>query len=107
MMSVTFSKILADARESLIEYLEDPDEDHSDDAVKKFIASTAADETPVMTTSLFQLVVDDNSIAFYEANIESAEPFAVLSNAVMTAIERQLHDAWNVWKSEQEDDDDD
>lgn len=52
-----------------------------DDVIDEFVTA----EVPVMTTSLFQLVIDDNTIAFLgcDDNAEPPEhPFAALSGAV-------------------------
>jgi hypothetical protein len=56
------------------------------DCQRQNIESSVRDLVPCMTTTLFNLVVQDNELGFTEALLESAEPFAVLSSAV----EREL-----------------
>ena len=41
---------------------------------------------PAMTTTLFQLVVDDNSLAFLSFEGEADSPFAALSGALYEAV---------------------
>lgn len=62
---------------------------HVDDDLERFVAEAAAEAVPSMTTMLFQMVVDDNSLAFLEAKIDGGEPFTVLASAIGAAIERR------------------
>lgn len=59
----------------------------SQDAVE-FVAERAADAVPVMTTVLFQMVVEDNTLAFLDSPEDSGEPFRALAGAIGQEIER-------------------
>ena len=57
--------------------------DHTDeDARQEGIDAIIASHLPVMTTTLFQLVVNDNSLAFEEIEREADSPFSALQEAV-------------------------
>ncbi len=53
-----------------------------------FIAAASADAVPVMTTMLFQMVVDDNTLAFLDSPYDESEPFRVLHSAIVDEVER-------------------
>jgi hypothetical protein len=74
---VTIERLIADA---IADFDTEPYE-----AADRF----AAEAVPTMTTTLFQLVVLDNSLAFEESGADSDEPFAVLAGAV----ERRIYEA--------------
>lgn len=85
----TLRQLTTDAEADLIEWLDDnPDADAS--AIATFIDETATEAVPVMTTTLFQMVVDDNSLAFIDAETDSSEPFTCLSAAIRSEIEKHL-----------------
>jgi hypothetical protein len=88
MTTLTLAKLIADAKGDLDEWIRDNGQNVGFDTID----SIATDHTPVMTTVLFQLVVEDNWLAFEDSNIMSSEPFAVLSSAVHGRITRALNE---------------
>lgn len=65
----------------------------------------ACEETvPPITTSLFQLVVEDNGLAFLDADTDSREPFDVLFSAIAEAVTAEV---WSRLDDEDDEDDDD
>jgi hypothetical protein len=89
MTTLTLAKLIADAKGDLDEWISDHD---GKEVEFDTIDSIATDHTPVMTTVLFQLVVEDNSLAFEDSDIMSSEPFAVLSSAVHGRITKALNE---------------
>jgi hypothetical protein len=84
---VTIESLIALAISDLDEWVQ---EHPGDDPAEWGITQVAEDNTPAMTTVLFGLVVQDNSLAFADTNVMSSEPFAVLSAAVKECIEAAL-----------------
>lgn len=54
----------------------------------EYVTENAADQVPMMTTTLFAMVVNDNALAFLDAPIEGGEPFRVLHSAIAAEVER-------------------
>lgn len=87
----TIHTLKRDAAAEFEEWVEDHP-DATEDEWSSAAREIARDTTPVMTTTLFALAVHDNEVAFYEADGDSSEPFAVLFDAVARAIEQSLPD---------------
>lgn len=68
-------------------YDEMKDEEASAEQTSEYVDSVV----PAMTTTLFQMVVEDNSLAFLDYEGEADTPFAALAGALFQAIEAEVH----------------
>lgn len=70
------------------EVVEDWNDNDRPTPATEFVSAAAQEAVPVMTTELFKMVVDDNSLAFLDSSFEGREPFAVLATAIAGEVER-------------------
>jgi hypothetical protein len=78
----TLASLKEEAANDLAEWLED---EHTEDETKDRIHEIASSVVPAMTTMLFQMVVDDNSLAFLDVD-HADTPFEALSHALHDEI---------------------
>jgi hypothetical protein len=98
---VSIQQICNEAITEVVEWLDDhPGEDPEGHAIAEIVGS----HVPTMTTTLFQLVVDDNALGFEDVEVaDDTTPFNVLFEAVRQRIEEAVREHLE----NREDDDDD
>lgn len=84
----SIQSIVNDAVEEATAWLDD-NPSATESAREQALDEIITSNVPVMTTVLFQLVVDDNSLAFEDLERENDTPFTALQEAV----ERRIADA--------------
>ena len=67
-----------------------------------FLDENADQSVPCMTTELFQMVVDDNSLAFLDAPSDESEPFRVLASAIGAEVARLARAQMDAYLEEKE-----
>lgn len=71
------------------------DEMNDDAASIELVHEYVEKVVPTRTTELFQMVVDDNSLAFLDLEYEVDSPFQALSGALTAAIEDAVRVFWD------------
>jgi hypothetical protein len=80
--------IVADVISEVDDYLSDnPDHDKE---VDEYIDNLIREAAPGMTTVLFQLVIEDNALAFEDLEREHDTAFGALSEAVERRVAREV-----------------
>lgn len=95
-MTPTIEKLAQEAFEAL-------DGAHDDD---ERIRLAVGEQVPATTSVLFQMVVDDNALAFLDIDGEYDSPFTALAGAIFEAIEAELRDLIGQAERDAEDEDD-
>lgn len=84
-MSVTMQSLVKE----VVDGWRDEHDSAPDVDYEAYVYQNATESVPCMTTTLFQMVVDDNSLAFLDADEETDNPFTALSSAIRVELERR------------------